>query len=103
MTETSIKPAAPLSVEDGVNTLLCNARKSIRQRYQECEQHVRKSPTTSVLTAVAAGYCLHRLPVRSILATQVRLLAALAPPALFLFGAAKVCEFLQHQDTSTRR
>jgi len=51
-----------------------------------------------VLGAVAAGYLLHRLPVRAILVTQVRVLSALAPPALFFFGAAKLYEFLQRQE-----
>ncbi|CAN5839750.1 hypothetical protein BH11VER1_BH11VER1_37340 [soil metagenome] len=103
MTETPIKPTAPLSVEEGVNALLGTAQQSIRKHYKECEQHVRKSPASSLLIATAAGYCLHRLPVRAILVANVRLLSALAPPALFLFGAAKLCEFLQKQDTSHRR
>lgn len=103
MTDTSLKPAPPLSVEEGVNALLSNAQTSIRHHYQECEQQVRKSPTTSLLVALAAGYCLHRLPVRAIVVANVRLLSALAPPALFLFGAAKVCEFLQQQDARKQR
>jgi hypothetical protein len=53
---------------------------------------------TSVLGAAAAGYLLHRMPVRAILVTQVRVLSALTPPALFLFGAAKLYEFLQKQE-----
>lgn len=103
MAETSHRPTASLSVDDGVEALLSKTRLSIRHRYQKCEKQVRKSPTTSLLVAVAAGYCLHRLPVRAILVTQVRLLAALAPPALFLFGAAKLCEFLQRQDSGKSR
>jgi hypothetical protein len=81
---------------------LCDARQSLRHRYEECEKAIRKSPTTSVLGAVAAGYLLHRLPVRAILVTQVRVLSALAPPALFLFGAAKLYEFLQRQELARR-
>ena len=84
-------------MEEGVDVLLHNARQGIRHRYQECERQIRKSPTTSLLGAVAAGYLLHRLPVRAILVTQVRVLSALAPPALLLFGAAKLYEFLQRQ------
>jgi hypothetical protein len=101
-TTPSVKPAAPLSIEEGVNALLSKAQQGVRQQYQECEQRIRRSPTTSVLGALAAGYLLHRLPVRAILVTQVRLLAALAPPAIFLFGAAKVYEFLQHQEPAKR-
>ena len=91
------------SVEEGVNALLCDAQKCIRQRYEACEQFVRKSPGKSMLGALAAGYLLHRLPVRAILGTQVRLLSALAPPALFLVGAAKVCELLKSQEVPKNR
>jgi hypothetical protein len=96
------RPAAPLSLEEGVNGLVNNVQETIRHRYEECEKQIRKSPTTSVLGAVAAGYLLHRLPVRAILVTQVRVLSALAPPALILFGAAKLYEFLQKQELARR-
>ncbi len=50
-----------------------------------------------MLIAVAAGYYLHRLPVRSLLISQVRLAASLATPTLFAIGAAKLCELLHRQ------
>ena len=103
MTGTSNQSEAPLSMEEGVNILLCSARQGIRHRYQQCENQIRRSPTTSVLGAVAAGYLLHRLPVRAILVTQVRVLSALAPPALFLFGAAKLYEFLRRQEMAKQK
>ena len=90
-------------MEEGVNVLLSNARQSIRSRYKKCEQQIRKSPTTAVLGAVAVGYLLHRMPVRAILVTQVRVLSALTPPALFLFGAAKLFDFLQRQEFEKRK
>jgi hypothetical protein len=102
MSTTSNRTTAPLSLEEGVNVLLSNVQQSLRHRYEECEKQIRKSPTTSVLGAVAAGYLLHRLPVRAILVTQVRVLSALAPPALFLFGAAKLYECLQRQELARR-
>lgn len=89
-------------MEEGVHVLLCNARQDLRQRYHACEEHIRKAPTTSVIGAVIAGYCAHRLPLRAIAVAQVRIIAALAPPALFLFGAAKVFEFLQRQQPAMR-
>jgi len=98
MNDASNHPATPLSVEEEVNGLLNKARQGICQRYQTCEDRIRKSPAAAVLGAVAAGYLLHRLPVRAILVTQVRVLAALTPPALLLFGAAKLYEFLQRQE-----
>lgn len=84
-------------MEEGVHVLLCNARQAIRQRHQKCRNRIREAPTTSILGAVAVGCLLHRLPVRAILVTQVRILAALAPPALIVFGAAKLFDFLQRQ------
>jgi hypothetical protein len=83
---------------EGLNVLLCNTQQDIRHRYQHCQNQIRKSPTTAVIGAVAVGYLLHRLPVRAILVTQVRVLSALAQPALFLFGAAKLYEYFQKQE-----
>ena len=102
MNDPSNQPATPQSMQEGVDALLRNARQDIRQRYQKCENRIRKSPTTAVLGAVAAGYLLHRMPVRAILVTQVRVLSALAPPVLFLFGAAKLYDFLQRQVLAKR-
>lgn len=90
-------------MEEGVNLLLSNARQSLRHRYRKCEKEIRKSPTTAVLGAVAAGYLLHRMPVRAILVTQVRVLSALTPPALFLYGAAKLYDFVQKQELAKRK
>lgn len=85
-------------MEEGACVLLKNARQGIRDRFQKCENKIRKSPMTAVLGAAATGYLLHRMPVRAILVTQVRVLSALTPPALFLFGAAKLYDFLQKQE-----
>jgi hypothetical protein len=103
MNGTSNQSEAPLSMEEGVNVLLCNARQGLCRRFRKCEERIRKSPMTAVLGAAAAGYLLHRLPVRAILVTQVRVLSALAPPALFLFGAAKLYEFLQRQELAKQK
>jgi len=95
--------ATPVTIEEGVSAMLCNARQDICHRYQKCQDRIRKSPTASVLGAVTAGYFLHRLPLRAILVTQVRVLSALTPPALLLFGAAKLYEFLQRQELAKQR
>jgi len=92
MNSPSNQPGEPQSIEELGNTLLANAKQSIHRNYEECEQCIRNSPTKSVLSALAAGYFLHRLPVRSIL-------VALAPPAIFVFGAVKLYEFLQKQES----
>jgi hypothetical protein len=103
MNEPSNHPSTPLSLEEGVGVLVNNARQGLRHRYEKCESQVRKSPATAVLGAVAVGYLLHRMPVRAILLTQVRVLSALTPPALILFGAAKLYEFLQRQELANRK
>jgi hypothetical protein len=97
MIPLSSSPVNPPTIEQGVDALVGDVKRKFSHTYEECEQRVRQSPGTSILLAVAAGYCLHRLPVRSLLVTQVRLMAALAPPTLLAFGAAKLCEFLQNQ------
>jgi hypothetical protein len=73
--------SSPLSVEEWGNVL---------------------TPTTPVPGAVFAGYGAHRLPLRAIASAQVRVMAAIAPPALFLSGAAKVCEFLHRQQAARK-
>jgi hypothetical protein len=88
------------SVEEIVSSSFDSARQSLCDCHEKCESIVRESPTASVLGAVAAGYILHRLPVRDILVTQVRVISALAPPALILFGAMKLLGFLQNRISS---
>ena len=83
------------SVEEMVGASLRNAKAGIRRRYLACEDRIRKSPTASIVGATAVGYLLHRMPVRAIIVTHVRVLSALTPPALFFFGAAKLYDYLQ--------
>lgn len=90
-------PSHPPTIEEGVSALVDDVKHKTLVRYEKCEERVRNSPTKAVLIATAVGYCLHRLPVRSILATQVRLIGALAPPALFAFGTVKIFEYLQRK------
>lgn len=83
------------TLEEGVNDLLCDAKKCIRVRYRQCEDRIRHSPIKAVVGALAAGYVLHRLPVRSILVTQVRVIAALTPPALLIFGVSRLYQYFR--------
>jgi hypothetical protein len=87
-----------MSAEKMLHVSLCEARQSIRQQYLRCEKRMRQSPMTTVLGSVAVGCLLHRLPVRAILFTHVRVLFALTPPALFLFGAAKLYDCMQRRE-----
>lgn len=102
MNDTSEHPTTNLTMEEGFQVLISNARQTICNRYHKCEERIRESPKKAVFGAIAAGYLLHRLPVRAILVTQVRVLSALTPPALILFGAAKLYDFLQRQELVKR-
>lgn len=94
---------APPSMDEGCKILLSNVKQGIRHRYKKYEDGVRKYPTSAVLGAVATGYLLHRMPVRAILVTQVRVLSALTAPALFLYGAAKLYDLLQRQELTKQK
>lgn len=98
MNDTSTPPAEPVSAEKMLYVSLCDARRSIRQRYLRCENRMRQSPMATALGSVAVGCLLHRLPVRAIIAVQVRVIYALAPPALLLFGAAKLHDCLRRRE-----
>jgi len=94
----SYQAPATASIDEGINALLDQAKARVTCGYQACEDRIQSEPVGSVIGAVAAGYCLHRLPMRAIVLANVRLVAALAPPALFFYGAAKVYEFLKRQE-----
>ena len=83
------------TVEEGLQAMLQDGKRSLKQRYHALETEVARHPTKAVLCATAAGYLLNRLPLRSILVANVRIAAALTPPLLLAIGAAKACEFLQ--------
>ena len=103
MTPLSSSSSSSLSptIEQGVQALVGDVKRKASEHYHHCEQRVRQSPGKAILIAVAAGYIIHRLPVRSLFVSQVRLVAALTPPTLLAFGAAKLCEFLQGQSRKT--
>lgn len=82
-------------VEEQFNAAISRAEHVIRDRWHKLEESVRRSPTTSILIAVGIGHCLHRLPLRSILATQLKILWALAPPTLLAVGAGKLYQALE--------
>lgn len=89
------EPHTVPSVDDGIRSVLHSGKESALDQLAKWEDCVRKHPVESVLGAVAVGCLLHRLPVRSILVANVKIISALAPPALLAYGAAKLCEILQ--------
>lgn len=63
-----------------------------RQITHECCRCVSEYPLASLLAGFAAGYLISHRTVRRMLSLQVKLLGALAGPAVTLYGAAKLLE-----------
>jgi hypothetical protein len=76
-------------MEEYLGDAIHGAEQVFQTRWQKLEACVRDSPTAAVLIAAGLGHCLHRLPFRSLLAAQIRLAWALAPPALLALAATK--------------
>lgn len=93
--ETDMNP--PSSVDDGIHAILSDGKEQAFDCLDKWEACVRQHPVKAVLGAVVAGAVLHRLPVKSILVAKIKIVAALAPPALLAYGAAKLCEILQQK------
>lgn len=87
----------PQSVDDGIRNLLSSGKEKTIRLLEQWEDGVRRHPAKAILGAVGAGYLLHRLPVRSLLASGVKVAGSLTPPALLAYGAAKLCEILQQK------
>lgn len=95
VTPTSQMAPPPERVgESGVDAALAQVEHAVVDSYHRFEDAVRDAPAKYVFGAVAVGYCLHQLPLGAIIRGKLRLLSALAPPALLLLGAAKAYEFL---------
>ena len=60
------------------------------EAWQQLEERVRQRPGLHVLIAIALGYVLQTLPLRSVLVLAVKLCLRLALPILFLFCAIQV-------------
>lgn len=91
------------SLESSVGTLVRGASDNLHHRYAECEEQVRKSPSSALLCAVAVGYLLRNLPIAALVSGVMRLLLALVRPAAFLFIAAKLFEILQREAKKSAR
>jgi hypothetical protein len=106
MTSTNKSKASSEGLEDMFSTVFHRVEDTFRGQWAKLEDKVRDSPTTAVLIAAGIGYCIHRLPVRSLLATQLKLLWALAPPAVVAAAAGKAYQVLDerlHSDNGQSR
>lgn len=90
---TSTAPSS--SIEDGMKSMIHDVKEKASGAVDTYERKVRASPEKALLIAAAAGYCLHVLPTRSLLAVPLKLTLFLAKPALLALGATKLCEIVQ--------
>ncbi len=68
----------------------------------ETEDYVRGKPAQSLLCAFVAGYVLNRLPMGRVLGGLVRLLAVALKPAILIYGAAKLYQVAQEEESLNR-
>ena len=78
-------------VKDQVETVL-----------SETEDYVREKPAQSLVWAFVAGYVLNRLPLGRILSGLLRLLIVALRPAILIYGAAKLYQAAQEEESLNR-
>lgn len=99
---TDTNSVAPSTVDEGIRSICHSSKDKLMDYLQEWEDCVKRHPVKSVVAATVAGALIHRLPIRSILVAKVKIAGALLPPALFAYGAAKLCEILQSKARAPR-
>lgn len=97
MQKSKLTNASTEAVEDLFTDLIQKGEAFLRPRWEKVEEQVRESPTKAVLIAAGIGYVLHRLPLRSLLATNIKLLWAFAPPAIMAVAAGKGFHVLEER------
>lgn len=68
-----------------------------------CEDAVRRSPLLALAGAAIAGYIFQILPLSRIVGALVKLVVTLLKPALLIYGAAKVVEYLRESCPSAAK
>ena len=68
----------------------------------ETEDYVREKPAQSLLYAVVAGYILNRLPLGRIFSGLFRLFIVALRPAILIYGAAKLYQAAQEEESLNR-
>jgi hypothetical protein len=98
--------SSSLSLEESLTRTIRHGEELFRERWTIVEDKIRESPTKAVLIAASLGYALHRLPLGSLLASHLKLLWALAPPAVMAAAAGKGLHVLHekaHQQNGNGR
>jgi len=83
------------SIQQGITSTIDELQAKASGKLAAYESKVRQSPEKAILIAAAAGYCLHVLPVGTLIGVPLRLAAFLAKPALLALGAMKLAEIVQ--------
>jgi hypothetical protein len=91
------------SVDDGIHSMLSSSKDKAVACLEKWEDCVKQKPVQAIAGALVAGILIHRLPIRSILIAKIKIISALAPPALLAYGAAKVVEILQQKSANAAR
>ena len=69
------------------------------QVLQQTEEYVRENPTRSLAYALLAGFILNRLPLGRIVAGVIRLGMHAFKPAVLAYGATKIYQAVQSDET----
>jgi len=85
--------------EDLAERGLRYTREHFDELLTETEAYVRENPVQSLAYAVLAGFVLNRLGVGRILGGVVRLLLFALKPAILIYGAAKLYEAVQEEES----
>ena len=85
------------TLEEELHGVAERVKRKVKGTYKKYEKIAQRSPGKTVLAAVASGYLLQRLPLRSLFVTNVRIAIALAPPVMLALGAAKLVGYLQRR------
>ena len=67
--------------------------------WEEFQERVRQEPGSHILGALAVGYILSVIPLRSLLIPFIRICLILVRPALLLLGVVKLAEYLSGVST----
>ena len=78
------------------------AKEQFETVLSEAEDYVREKPAESLLCAFVAGYVLNRLPVGRILGGLLRLLVVALRPAILIYGASKLYQAVQEEESLNR-
>ena len=75
------------------------AKEQFETVLNQTENYVREKPAQSLLYAFIVGYILNRLPTGRIVGGLLRLLAVALKPAILIYGATKLYQATQEEET----